>query len=144
MPYRDQHTSQAEHNERLCGLLMGDMIYRDWVVTAAFYSALHYIDGYLATLTPPIHPDSNIPMDVQGRQRYTPHAWRSRLVFQYLGRDCYKSYKKLKDDSFVSRYLTKGMGAWISQAAHDYFSTSHVEARVNNDLQAVKIQAGFL
>ena len=33
----------AEHNENACKLLFNDGNYCDWVVTTAFYSALHYV-----------------------------------------------------------------------------------------------------
>lgn len=33
----------AVHNEQLCQLLFKDGNYNDWVITTAFYSALHYV-----------------------------------------------------------------------------------------------------
>ncbi len=49
MPSKDQHLAQAAHNEKFA-LSIGDWSkseYRDWVVTALFYSALHLLDARL-------------------------------------------------------------------------------------------------
>ncbi len=48
-----------EHNEGFAATVnKSHKDYRDWVVTAYFYSTLHYIEVYLATKNPPIHsPD---------------------------------------------------------------------------------------
>ena len=39
------------HNERACNLLAGDGRFPDWVVTTAFYSALHYVQARLFPFT---------------------------------------------------------------------------------------------
>jgi len=33
----------AEHNESLCELLLNNGNYNDWVITTAFYSAIHFV-----------------------------------------------------------------------------------------------------
>ena len=53
MPSKAEHISKAEHNENFATTLNSDGSYpdyRDWVVTAYFYSAVHYVEAYLATL----------------------------------------------------------------------------------------------
>jgi len=35
----------ANHNTDLCDKLLNEGIYLDWVVTTAFYAAMHYIDA---------------------------------------------------------------------------------------------------
>lgn len=35
---------QAKHNEELWELLLKNGKFSDWVITAAFYSALHYVE----------------------------------------------------------------------------------------------------
>jgi hypothetical protein len=50
MPADLEHLHRAEHNEE--SYLSFDLIttpYLDWVVNGIFYSALHYIESYLAT-----------------------------------------------------------------------------------------------
>lgn len=39
--------SQAEHNEKACKHLHSSKEFHDWVITTAFYSSIHYIDGCL-------------------------------------------------------------------------------------------------
>ncbi len=45
-----EHIAQAEKNERLYEILLGTE-FNDWAVTALFYSALHYVDAYIASST---------------------------------------------------------------------------------------------
>ena len=53
MPTEDEHFDQAEKNERLAQLLstpgFTGETFHDWEVTTLFYSALHYIDAFLAS-----------------------------------------------------------------------------------------------
>ena len=50
MPDRDSHLQQAQKNERFHQQFDLDTTeFHDWVITSLFYSALHYIDAYLAT-----------------------------------------------------------------------------------------------
>lgn len=89
MPSRDEHYSKAEHNERFANSFALDSTpYLDWVVTGLFYSAIHYIDAYLAHFHS-IHPDS--------------HEDRDDKVRRYLRR-INKDYRELKDDSKDARY----------------------------------------
>lgn len=45
----NQHSkNQAEHNRDICYLLNNSEEYaNDWIITTAFYSALHFLDYYL-------------------------------------------------------------------------------------------------
>lgn len=46
MPSKAEHISKTEHNENFATTLNSDGSYpdyRDWVVTAYFYSAVHYV-----------------------------------------------------------------------------------------------------
>ena len=50
MPSRLTHRQQAQHNEEFIASFDLDATpYLDWVVTAIFYAALHFVDSYLAT-----------------------------------------------------------------------------------------------
>jgi uncharacterized protein (UPF0332 family) len=55
LPAKDAHRSRAEHDEFLVKNI--DNPFFDWKVTGTFYSALHYVDAYLATknIHPPTH-----------------------------------------------------------------------------------------
>jgi len=92
MPSKADHISKAEHNEKFASTLNSDgsyADYRDWVVTAYFYSAIHYVEAYLSTLS-----------------RHSPdHRARDAVI----GSDpdlqpIYSDYRRLKDDSTNARY----------------------------------------
>ncbi|HZX13166.1 MAG TPA: hypothetical protein VFF49_02050 [Thermodesulfobacteriota bacterium] len=96
MPSRDEHYSKAEHNERFANSFALDSTpYLDWVVTGFFYSAIHYIDSYLAHFHS-IHPYS--------------HEDRDDKVRRYLRR-INKDYRELKDDSKDARYNMRNFRA---------------------------------
>ena len=61
----------------------------DWIVTLAFYKALHAVDSYLATLE--IHPKG--------------HVMRNRSVRRYI-EDIFPQYSALYDASREARYET--------------------------------------
>ena len=44
MSYKAQRLAHAEHNEATCDYLNQEDRFLDWVVTTAFYSALHYAE----------------------------------------------------------------------------------------------------
>ncbi|MCI0455212.1 MAG: hypothetical protein L0Y68_09495 [Candidatus Dadabacteria bacterium] len=89
MPSLYEHKQKAEHNERFANsLALNSTPYLDWVVTGLFYSAIHYIDAYLANFQG-IHPYS--------------HEDRDDKVLRYL-RKINRDYRELKDDSKNARY----------------------------------------
>ncbi len=49
MPRLDAHIAKAVHNIKTMKLLTGDNTTKDWVVTVAFYAALHIVDAVLFT-----------------------------------------------------------------------------------------------
>ena len=58
MPTEQAHSIQALHNERFVGSLDVDSTpYLDWVVTGAFYTAVHLIEKFLARHGS--HPESH-------------------------------------------------------------------------------------
>jgi hypothetical protein len=49
MPEASAHIEKAKHNEKFAVAVRGlNTEFLDWVVTAYFYSALHYLEAYLA------------------------------------------------------------------------------------------------
>ena len=51
MPNRTTHETQALHNDRFWQSLdVGTTPYTDWIVNGIFYSAIHWIEAYLATI----------------------------------------------------------------------------------------------
>lgn len=91
MPNKSEHLSKAEYNENFYQSFdLHSTPYLDWVVNGIFYSAVHYIESYLA---------------IQGKHPKT-HGQRNLEVRddQNLGTDIFRKYKSLKDDSEGGRY----------------------------------------
>ena len=59
MPQPAEHIAQAEKNERLCDNLVGAE-FNDWVVTALFYAALHYVNAYFAQQSNPVPSNHSV------------------------------------------------------------------------------------
>lgn len=92
MPNRRDHISQARHNEQFFSSFdINTTPFLDWVVNGIFYSALHYVDSYLAS---------------RGKHPIT-HQKRTPLIHDAkpdLGRSFFHNYMSLKDDSEEGRY----------------------------------------
>lgn len=94
MPAENIHLAQAGKNERFYKTFdLATTEFLDWAVTGLFYSALHYIDAYLARVKD-YHPPEHKP--------------RTRLVATEakLG-IIYEDYRRLKDQSEAARYRVK-------------------------------------
>ena len=65
MPGRQEHLDKWRHNEGLSQQLEPGP-YQDWSVTTMFYAALHLVEAYFASQTPPVQTRS--------------HANRNRMV----------------------------------------------------------------
>ncbi len=60
MPEASAHIEKAKHNEKFAVAVRGlSTEFLDWVVTAYFYSALHYLEAYLAANPMEKHPSSH-------------------------------------------------------------------------------------
>jgi len=90
MPNGDIHRRQASHNEAFLAVLDVDTTpFRDWMVTAIFYAALHHIESYLATKNVHLHT----------------HLGRDNLIWAvHELRPVYDSYRRLKHRSELARY----------------------------------------
>lgn len=90
MPSLTAHLNKAKHNEDFFRSFdLDNTPFLDWVVSGIFYTALHYIDSYLAQKNkhPNTHKDRNDDI------RYDPHLPQ-----------IFRPYRQLKDDSEGARY----------------------------------------
>jgi hypothetical protein len=90
VPSRADHIARAEENEAFAKSLdQAKPLYVDWGITVLFYSALHYVDAYLAIK--PLHPPNLDARDtaIQNNGSLSP---------------IYKDYRRLKDQSRAARY----------------------------------------
>lgn len=88
MPARDDHLTQAQHNREFAESL-DPAKYSDWVATALFYAALHYVDAFLATRN--VHP---------GRHDVRDHYVEKVTELRPISDD----YWALKNSSRTARY----------------------------------------
>lgn len=58
MANKKDHLNQAKHNEALAEYI-STTPYLDWVATLKFYAALHYVQAYFLSLSPPQNPQSH-------------------------------------------------------------------------------------
>jgi uncharacterized protein (UPF0332 family) len=90
MPSVNEHIQQAEKNERFFNDFdLKNTQFLDWAITALFYSALHYVDAYLATKSQ--HPFNHRKRD-----------WR--LTKEQKLKNIYSYYVELKNRSEDARY----------------------------------------
>ena len=84
--------ARAEANARFSSLQVANGQFLDWAVTALFFSALHYVDAYLATLgSVGVHPRT--------------HAIRTSLVAKDAVLSSVRvEYEHLKTRSQDARY----------------------------------------
>jgi hypothetical protein len=97
--------AHAEHNEQLCDLLLKDTHYDDWVITTAFYSAIHLVDHQIFPLTVAPQPafGSFIQYLKRVRPNIAPHDAREELVSQQLPK-CHGAFRWLMDECKNARY----------------------------------------
>ena len=100
--------SKAAHNESVCDFLLHGGRWPDWVVTTAFYSALHTVREKLFPLSVGdvtyTHFEDYCVEDHPGA-RQDKHQVLLSLVFENL-RPAYDSYRFLLYESKKARYNT--------------------------------------
>jgi hypothetical protein len=98
-------TKHARHNERLCDHLNTLNDFYDWVVTTAFYTALHYVEGRIFPMPGnPSYPDFDTYWDAQKEfLQCSKHKAMSRLVRNKLPLAA-KAYNALMDSCNNARY----------------------------------------
>jgi len=137
------HISQAKHNESLASFLIDiDKSYNDWAITVCFYSAIHYFEARLFIMKAIInerHSDTSVPLDDEGKQKYSVHRWREELIQDNFPQDIWKSYRKLRLDSELARYLTYPPSE-TEQPSYRYFQPSHSKKSLKN---LENIKSGF-
>ena len=91
MPTPDQHRQQAENNKAFIRVLDLDTTpYLDWVVTAAFYAALHLVEWFLTS---------------RGRTGRRDHQLRDAYISREADlRAIYDDYAELKYQSEGAHY----------------------------------------
>jgi len=90
----DAHLTKAKHNIKTIVLLSQDLTKKDWIVTVAFYTALHIVDAVL------FHTQKGFQKHGQShdkREKTIKSDHRLEKIW-----DC---YRPLKNYSIIARYL---------------------------------------
>jgi len=143
MPSYQAHLYQAQHNEQLLSELVANLSYKDWVVTVAFYTAMHYVEAHFFNDPNIIHSDTSIPIDNQGKWLHTPHVWRMELLRNNYPQDVWKSFRSLYNESRIARYLLSQSGKAVTTDAQTHWTDAEAKDFVNIDLNTIKNSLGF-
>ena len=110
MPSRDEHLVKAEGNEQFAASLTHENQTKiDWALVVMFYSAVHYIEAYLAvqfgihvrshnTRDNSVARDSNLRTIYSSYQHLKYYGYNARYeVFGFSARDIQDATKDLAD-----------------------------------------------
>lgn len=107
----DKHRTHAEHNEAVCTYLQQREEFADWIITTAFYSALHWVEYLIFPYAGTDKVFQSLDEYVVHQRRTNPayslshHETRVRL-FEANNRIAGAQFRWLKDLSRKSRYDT--------------------------------------
>lgn len=96
----------GERNKMLSGELFSGKKYYDWVITTAFYSAIHFVEDKILPCEVSTKLCKNISEVKSAYKMNGRHSSRERLVFEKLPLGIAAKYKWLDDKSRYSRYTT--------------------------------------
>lgn len=113
----------ALHNEKVCRYLDKKESFSDWIITTAFYSALHFVKFKIFPLKYKTSNGKEIEITdmemysrVTGIRNLSKHQMLADLVSQHLP-DISPEYNSLKDMSWTARYAKYQYGRDISNKA---------------------------
>ncbi|MGD0877787.1 MAG: hypothetical protein ABSA01_06535 [Anaerolineales bacterium] len=122
------HLHQALHNLDCAKRFVANSNDRDWAITAAFYSAVHFAEaGFISTDV--IHSELKCPQGI------TPHKFREEKVKEKFGITCYRSYRKLINASYNVRYLPMAFSR--TGMALDYYSQDDAKRFIDADIPII-------
>jgi hypothetical protein len=139
MASKEVHLAQARHNED-AALQLKDTDFYDWGCTAAFYSALHYIEAGFNDNPAVVHTSElyKTTKGVRKDEDYKggEHAFRAMLVGRLFPK-AETAYRQLWNASNTVRYIESG------QIATDSIKKPVAERLITGDLPKVKSALGL-
>lgn len=128
------HIYQAHHNEHCASFLIGNKPeYRDWAITATFYSAVHLVEACFTTESSIQHTETASDRG-KGEEK---HSYRARKVRE-LAKPAYQDYRKLMEASQDVRYLSSQHP--LATTSADYYSHDTVKDMVESVLPRIRQQ----
>lgn len=123
------HIQQAKHNKDCAAHFFEDNpSNRDWAITAAFYSAVHYIEACFTSIQEIGHTE-----DACGNQE--KHGFRTRMVRKHYP-VAWKSYRKLQDASYIVRYIVKDIPG-KQRFSLAYYTADDAEKMLTTELENI-------
>lgn len=100
----------AKHNECACDYLFKERGFEDWVITTAFYSALHYCRHKLFPMEVAINDKKETARNFEDYCRLNnifknKHSILRRLIEDLLPVYIAATYNQLMDTCFTARYV---------------------------------------
>lgn len=126
------HIKQAKHNQGFAEQLDRDQGLRhwDWLITIAFYSAIHYVEAFFVT--------TSIGHTEKACRNENQHSFRQQTVRTFLGHNCWKSYRKLQDASYYVRYLAHAISKQKPGIAVTYYSRRDASDMLKLELKNIR------
>jgi len=107
----------GQHNEKVCNKLNLDpLICNDWIVTTAFYSAIHFLDHALFPCTLDGENFQNISEAHKSIRSNSKHQTRGILLSKLMDQH-YQDYLFLQTNSQNARYVNYDVNEAISNRA---------------------------
>lgn len=119
--------NHGERNRKLSEKLLSEKEYYDWVVTTAFYSAIHFVEDKVFPININGVTCSNIGECKQAYSLGGRHSAREKVVFDKLGSNVGARYKWLDDNSRNSRYVTFKITSAQAGKAKEYLDYIYKE-----------------
>lgn len=115
----------AEHNEAACDFLAADGQWDDWVVTTAFYAAVHFVEFKMFPMKDGEKEFKTFELyyeDTKSSSSAGFHKRRKRLVQTKIP-EAYPGYKYLMDQARIARYKNYQVGERIADLAREHLKT---------------------
>jgi hypothetical protein len=101
MSYKLRH---GIHNKELCLELHSQRKYNDWVLTTAFYSAIHYFDHKIFPLSADSKKFESLDSCLKHFRAYGRHDCRKKIISRFLPK-LLNNYNYLDKNCRNARYI---------------------------------------
>lgn len=115
----------GKRNKELSNKLFNEKIYFDWVITTAFYAAIHFVEDKILPCSVFSIYCKNISEVKKAYRMNGRHSSRERLVFDNLPTSIAVKYKWLDDKSRYSRYTTFKVTHTEAEKAQQFLNEIH-------------------
>ena len=120
---KNSSLDHALHNEKVCKYIQKKSDFADWIITTAFYSALHFVTHKIFPMNVE-HNGKRISIsnfDIYHRQfnpnKLSKHEFRKELVELHCS-EISDAFEKLYSLSYTARYVDYRYGRDISDEAN--------------------------